>query len=598
MTGAPPDTPRALARDLWIAGGFALGVMAVMLVLFGPAIQTMAFRDADDALRFVQVRDLLGGQGWFDASQHRINPPAGGLMHWSRLIDAQIAGLILLLQPVLGKAAAEQWAIALYPPLLLLPLFLCLALVLRRLSDDRAVVAAGLLIAATTVTFLHYFVPLRIDHHNWQTILSVAMLAIALGAPDRRHGMLAAAVMILHLAISLEAVPYLLIFGGIFALAWLRDAAAGPRLFAFVASLALGAPLLLLATRGWDGVAGDWCDAWSRPYLSAAAVAAALLLAGARLGVVQRDWRARLALLAVAGGVGALVFAWISPACLAGPFGTLEPLVRDFWYLNVLEGRPVWRQGAPKIALLVAPSLAGLALTFAIWRRAAPGPAKARWEVMLLVLGASVLLSLLVVRTVAVTHIYALPALAATGVALWRHGQSRATAPARIAASLAVLLVLPVVLGQVAMSAVAAIAPAEPTDPATLAPCPTPADLAVLARQTPGLVMSGVDIGPTILVRTSHSVVATAHHRNHAAINRVISAFAAAPDDAATIVAASRADYLFVCSGQHEMQNIAQSFPGGLADRLARHAPPAWLEPVPLPDGSVAALYRVRLAGK
>src|SRR5690606_33900535 len=186
---------------------------------------------------------------------------------------AQIAALILILRPLLGTALAEQWALALYPPLLLLPLFLLLAIILRQLSDDRAVVAVGLGIAATTVTFLHYFVPLRIDHHNWQTILSVAMLSVALGPPDRRRGLLAGAIMALYLSISLEALPYLLIFATVFAFSWLRDGRAGERLLAFVGVLATGTPLLMLVTRGWSGVSADWCDAWSRPYALGAATA-------------------------------------------------------------------------------------------------------------------------------------------------------------------------------------------------------------------------------------------------------------------------------------------------------------------------------------
>ena len=597
MTGASAPAPRPLARDLWLAVALALGVMAVMLAIYWPAIATMGFRDGDDALRLVQVRDLIAGQSWFDTTQYRINPPSGGLMHWSRLIDAQIAALILMLEPLIGRAAAEQWVVALYPPLLLLPLFLAIALVLRRLSDDRAVVATGLLLAATTVTFLHYFVPLRIDHHNWQTILSMLMLAIALGAADRRHGLLAGAVMSLHLVVSLEALPYLLLFGGIFALAWLRDAAAGARFLSFVATLALGAPLLLLATRGWDGVAGDWCDAWSRPFQSGAAVAALILIGGARLAPVRSDWRVRFGLIAVAGAAGAAVFAWQNPLCLAGPFGALEPLVRDYWYVNVLEGRPVWRQAAPAMAPLLAPSLVGLALCWRIWRKAAPGPAKARWETMLIVLAASCLLSVLIARTTAVTHVYALPALALTGVALWRHGQSRRSPLARIGASLAVLLVVPPVLGQIATSAVGMIAPAPRTEKKPAASCPAPADVALLARQATGLVLSGIDIGPMLLVATPHAVVATGHHRNHAAMNRVIGAFAATPADAEAIVAAARADYLFVCPGQPEMENVAKSFPAGLAGTLASGRVPSWLEPVAMPQGSAARLYRVRRGG-
>jgi len=589
--------PASLRRDLWLATALAFGVMAVMLVIYWPAIQAMDFRDGDDALRLVQVRDLLAGQGWFDTTQYRINPPAGGLMHWSRLIDAQIGALVLMLTPLLGRAAAEQWVVALYPPLLLLPFFMAIAMVLRRLSDDRAVVGTGLLLAATTVTFLHYFVPLRIDHHNWQTILSTLLLAIALGAADRRHGLLAGAVVSLHLVVSLEALPYLILFGAVFAFAWLRDEAAGARFLAFVATLALGAPLLLLATRGLDGVAGGWCDAWSRPFQSGAAVAALILLGGARLAPVRDDWRMRLALIAVAGAAGAALFAWSNPACLAGPFGALEPLVRDYWYVNVLEGRPVWRQAAPAMALLIAPSLVGLALCWRIWRQTAPGPAKARWEVMLIALGASCVLSLLIARTTAVTHVYALPALAVTGVALWRHGQSRNAPLARIATSLAVLLVVPPVLGQVATAAVSAVVPATRVPKAPVAPCPTPADLALFGQQAPGLVLSGIDIGPMLLVATPHSVVATGHHRNHAAMNRVIGTFAAAPAEAEPIVAAARADYLFVCPGQPEMENIARDFPEGLSAELAAGRVPGWLEPVALPPGSAARLYRVRRGG-
>ena len=56
--------------------------------------------DPDDALRLVQVRDLIAGQGWWDVTQHRINPVGGGgLMHWSRIVDAPLALGILALRP-------------------------------------------------------------------------------------------------------------------------------------------------------------------------------------------------------------------------------------------------------------------------------------------------------------------------------------------------------------------------------------------------------------------------------------------------------------------------------------------------------------------
>ena len=48
-----------------------------------------------------QVRALLGGQGWFDLRQHRFDPAHGGAnIHWSRLVDLPLAGLILLMKPL------------------------------------------------------------------------------------------------------------------------------------------------------------------------------------------------------------------------------------------------------------------------------------------------------------------------------------------------------------------------------------------------------------------------------------------------------------------------------------------------------------------
>jgi len=43
----------------------------------------------------MQVRGLLHGQGWYDLRQYRMNPPGGANIHWSRLVDLPIAGLIL-----------------------------------------------------------------------------------------------------------------------------------------------------------------------------------------------------------------------------------------------------------------------------------------------------------------------------------------------------------------------------------------------------------------------------------------------------------------------------------------------------------------------
>ena len=133
--------------------------------------------DTDDNMRMMQVRALLHGQGWFDLSQHRL--AVGGNIHWSRLVDLPIAGLILLLRPLIGGAAAERWAVGIAPLLPYLLLLFSVALSVRRLIDPRAYLLAfaALFFAGSTNGM---FMPERIDHHGWQlAFLALAIAAIA-----------------------------------------------------------------------------------------------------------------------------------------------------------------------------------------------------------------------------------------------------------------------------------------------------------------------------------------------------------------------------------------------------------------------------------
>ena len=58
-------------------------------------IQAFALGDTDDNLRMSQVRALLNGQDWYDLRQYKLNPPEGANVHWSRLVDLPIAGIML-----------------------------------------------------------------------------------------------------------------------------------------------------------------------------------------------------------------------------------------------------------------------------------------------------------------------------------------------------------------------------------------------------------------------------------------------------------------------------------------------------------------------
>ena len=64
--------------------------------------------DNDSLLRLVQIRDLIGGQGWFDLHQYRMGPEGGFVMHWSRLVDAPIAAIMLAVAAVTGSMATGE----------------------------------------------------------------------------------------------------------------------------------------------------------------------------------------------------------------------------------------------------------------------------------------------------------------------------------------------------------------------------------------------------------------------------------------------------------------------------------------------------------
>src|SRR5205814_5174995 len=171
------------------------------------SIRYFGLGDTDDNMRIMQVRALLHGQGWFDLRQYRLNPPYGANIHWSRLVDLPIAGLILGLRPFLGGAGAERWAVAIAPLLPYLLLLFSVALTARRLLGEAAYPWAilGIWLAASTNGM---FAPERIDHHGWQLAL-LALSVASIADPDKlRGGIVLGLSTALSLGIGLEMIIY------------------------------------------------------------------------------------------------------------------------------------------------------------------------------------------------------------------------------------------------------------------------------------------------------------------------------------------------------------------------------------------------------
>ncbi len=99
---------------------------------------TNALGDSDDAMRLVEVRAFLAGRGWFDLHEPRLQPPMGYDTHWSRLIDAGLAGLFLIFHAVFDTALAERLTRVFWPLLWLMPAMAGTAALAWRLGGRTA----------------------------------------------------------------------------------------------------------------------------------------------------------------------------------------------------------------------------------------------------------------------------------------------------------------------------------------------------------------------------------------------------------------------------------------------------------------------------
>jgi hypothetical protein len=539
----------------------------------------------------MQVRALLHGQGWFDLRQYRMNVPFGANIHWSRLVDLPIAGLILGLRPFLGGPGAERWAVGIAPLLPYLLLLFSMALTARRLIDRRAFpfVLLAMFFAASTNGM---FEPERIDHHGWQ----LALLALSISAvadPRRaRGGAVLGLSTALSLAIGLEMVIYLAILGAAAVLFWVDDAAEGERLRGYAVALGGATALSFLVFASYDNRHAV-CDALSPVWLSDALIGGALMYGLTLLS--PADWRKRLGLAVVSGLIIAGFHAVTWPHCLQRLEG-VSPEVDRLWLSHVKEARPFYRHGwrvATLIMALPATGLIGWALL--MWTR------REDRELLRRVMGA------------------AAPALAATALLFW---QTRTGPASQMMATIGCAALgwffvprawnarnsVVKVLGTVVAVCVAAGAavpflvgfiPEEKATPrgASIgranALCGSLWGMRPIALQPKGIVFTFVDLGPRLITITHHDAITGPYHRNGEQIADVMKAFRSSTDQAHRLITKYRSNYLLTCPNSSTTTIFMSEAPRGFYGQLERGQVPNWLQRVELPKDSPFKMWRV-----
>lgn len=567
-----------------------LGVCVIFIATRWPMITGMQLSDPDDTLRLVQVRDLLAGQAFWDLHQYRIDPPAGVAMHWSRLVDLPLAGLILLLRPLLGQAGAEQVTLVVVPLLTLGGIMLLTARLALRLVD-RQLIWFALPLVAVASPLIAQVQPLRIDHHGWQIVAALAALNGLFARSPWRAGWISGTALALGMTISLELLPLAALIGAVLGLRAILDPAQRGAPAGFLQALALVGGTAFVATRGLGDLAGH-CDTLSPPYLAGLAIAAlgASLLAAVRVtGVISRTF----ALALCAGTMGATILL-LAPQCASGPFAAIDPLVRSFWLVNVLEGMPVWHQPLPVMLQMTLVPLIGLLGVARLWHEVPTSAMRALWRDYGLVLAGAIVLGVLVARSAALACAIAAVPLA-WQVRRWIEWVRGIRQPA--VRMLGLVAIAAAIMPGVVVIALSRIMPGEPGNArpqvAMQLSCDISAALPMLNAKPPATILAPLDLGPLLLAKTHHRVVATGHHRATTAMRDLISAFIAPPEKARPIIAAHGARYVMLCPGQIEVDNYANADRDGLMARLLSGRAPAWLRPVTTPGTSGLLIWEV-----
>jgi hypothetical protein len=550
--------------------------------------------DTDDAMRLVSVRDLLGGQGWFDLVQHRLNTPYGAEIHWSRLIDAPEAGLLWVLRGIAG-GAAETVAAYVWPLALLLGLLALTARVALRLGG-RVALWPALLLPAFTLTTMAEFAPGRLDHHNVQILLALTMLLGAVGALERpRLALVAGVAAGVALAVGIEALPVVAATILAFGLSWVAVAARGAALRDFGLSFA-AATVLGLA----QGVPPE---RWLTP--GADAISATYALAAIGCGVVfvvlpllrLRSVTARLAAGMVAGALVLAVVIGSTPAILGGPYGQMDPWLLANWIDRISEAEP-WLTsaiGEPVYAAAVAvPVATGLGvIAWNIVRRPA---GRAPWLVYGLILLVAFMVMLLQIRAARFAVPLAVPACAVlVGVAWTRMVSSRGFGPifAMLASALASAGIAVAIVAGIALAAFPAYE-ASTADPyrADRNACLMPEAFADLAVLPPERVMTPIDLGSHVLAWTPHAVVAAPYHRNQQGVLDAFRFFNGPIEDGRAILAARKISLVVICPAMREIRGLVDHTPDSFVTLYAEGKLPPWLREVTRP-GSALKVYSV-----
>lgn len=542
--------------------------------------------DTDDAMRLVVVRDLLAGQGWYDNIQYRLNAPFGAELHWSRLADLPVAGLVLLFTPILGAAAAEIAAAYVLPLLWLGVLLYLSGRISVRLAGPEGLLP-GLALPAMSLAVMGEFSPGRIDHHALQILLLMLMAFAAIEALSRpRFAVLAGLAAATSLALGIEGIPSVAAAIAAFGLAWVVQPAHAGALRGFGTALAAGTLIHFVIALPPDRWLVPACDALSIVYV-VAALGAGLSLTILRLLPLSRAGNAaRLGIGLAAAAVLAIAVVLLFPDCLGGPYAALDPMLRETWIDKITEALPLWtslwQDPAYPLAVGIPTGLALLVVARQLWR--GPEADRAAWLVYGTFLVLATIAMLIQIRASRMATPLAVPAGAWLIVAARAHYIERQNL-GRIAllvlswlGAAGVAVAVTVAGAKAILSAEGAVPVAIGEEPAAdRRTCVMPDAFATLAAIPPERLMTPVDLGSHMLAFTPHHVVAAPYHRNEDGVRDAFAFFNGPIEEGRAILERRGVTLVVTCDALPEMRGRPDATEDSFVRLMAHDALPDWL---------------------
>ncbi len=554
--------------------------------------------DNDDAMRLVEVRDFLAGQGWFDMMQYRLGLAGGTLMHWSRFIDLPIASLILFFRMFLSPEGAEAAALTVWPLMLVLPLMFFMGLAGRRIAGVEGM-HFSLILTALFVLLSPRFVPGSIDHDNVQlglVALTVAMLVDEGYRP--RNFAIAAITLAIQLGIGAETTPFVAVACMSVACLWAWKGeifAPAARAFALTLTIAVSAAFFsLVPPRLYSMITCDNLSLGFYGITSAGCVG--LLLSSIFASRLSRPWR--IAILAVNGAFVFAITVALAPQCLRNPLSDLDPMLVDFWLSRVTEAQSIIsvanRQPDTLGVFYATGLLAMLVCAFRILRGTRPS----LHAMLMALIAINWVITLVQVRGTEFANLLAIPPLALMIAELRKNYMAD---PRNLRAILlyagTLLASVPAVWavgGALASKGVVnGLMVAAPVKAEETANCTSRQALRPIADLEPGVVAAASNLGAPLLRFTPHRTLSGPYHRDPDGMMAELLIGLAEPQQAEALLHEAKVTIVAFCKGDPQVELVSERAPRGLYAQLSAGHVPAYLEPIAASAESDVQFFRV-----